>query len=59
MAMIQADTVGGMRPHVAMTGSGYRLLVRQDDLSVARDVLDTPASRARRRFDVIHGRKDE
>ena len=40
-AMIQADTVGGMRPHVAMTGAGYRLLVRRQDATDAWDVLDS------------------
>jgi hypothetical protein len=39
-AMIQADTVGGMRPHIAMTGAGYRLLVRKEDATDAWDVLD-------------------
>lgn len=41
--MIQADTVGGMRPHIAMTGAGYRLLVRKEDATDAWDVLDSRA----------------
>lgn len=39
-AIIQADTAGGMRPHLAMVGSGFRLLVRTEDATSARDVLD-------------------
>ena len=42
-AIIQADTVGGMRPHIAMTGAGYRLLVRKQDAPDAWDVLDSRA----------------
>ena|SRR5690242_18722295 len=41
-AMIQADTAGGMREHLAWSGSGFQILVREEDLTVARDVL-TPA----------------
>ncbi|HZU22458.1 MAG TPA: hypothetical protein VE998_06460 [Terriglobales bacterium] len=40
-AIIQADTVGGMRPHIAMTGAGYRLLVRKEDASDAWNVLES------------------
>jgi hypothetical protein len=40
-AIIQADTVGGMRPHIAMMGTGYRLLVRKEDATDAWDVLDS------------------
>ena len=42
-AMIQADTGGGMRPHLAWAGVGFRVLVREEDLSDARDILDLPA----------------
>ena len=42
-ALIQADTGGGMRPHLAWAGAGFRLLVREDDAAAARDVLDLPA----------------
>jgi hypothetical protein len=42
-AIIQADTVGGMRPHVAMMGTGYRLLVRKEDAPDAWNVLDSRA----------------
>ncbi|MGH9141235.1 MAG: putative signal transducing protein [Vicinamibacterales bacterium] len=42
-AIIQADTGGGMRPHLAWAGVGFRVLVREDDVSAARDILDLPA----------------
>jgi len=42
-AMIQADTGGGMRPHLAWAGVGFQVLVREEDLSDARDILDLPA----------------
>ena len=38
-AMIQADTAGGMREHLAWSGSGYKLLVREEDAASARGVL--------------------
>jgi Putative prokaryotic signal transducing protein len=38
-AMIQADTAGGMREHLAWSGAGYKLLVREEDAAIARDVL--------------------
>lgn len=41
-AMIQADTAGGMRPHIAWSGLGFRVLVRQEDAATARDVLKPP-----------------
>ncbi len=42
-AMILADTTGGMREHLAWSGFGFRLLVREDDATEALDVL-TPDS---------------
>ena len=39
-AMIQADSIGGMRPHVAWSSGGYKLLVRDEDAAAARDVLE-------------------
>ena len=42
-SMIQADTGGGMRPHLAWAGVGFRILVRAEDAAAARDVLDVPA----------------
>ena len=44
-AMIQADTAGGMREHLAWSGTGFRLLVREDDARAALEVL-TPANEA-------------
>ena len=38
-AMIQADTVGGMRDHIAWSGEGFRVLVREDDAPAAHEVL--------------------
>jgi len=42
-AMIQADTAGGMRDHIAWSGAGFKILVREEDAAVARDVLTSPA----------------
>jgi putative signal transducing protein len=41
-AMIQADRAGGMRDHLAWSGSGFRVLVREEDVATARDVLPAP-----------------
>lgn len=45
-AMIQADTAGGMREHLAWSGAGFKLLVREEDAPAARDVLAPPAGDA-------------
>jgi hypothetical protein len=42
-AMIQSDTAGKMRDHLAWTGTGFRILVREEDATPARDVLTTKA----------------
>jgi len=42
-SMIQADTAGGMRVHLAWAGSGFRVLVREEDAAAARDILNLPA----------------
>ena len=42
-SMIQADTGGDMRPHLAWAGEGFRLLVRNEDADDARDVLELEA----------------
>ena len=42
-SMIQADSIGGMRPHVAWASGGFKLLVREDDEEEAREILDAPA----------------
>jgi hypothetical protein len=41
-AMIQGDTAGGMREHLAWSGAGYKILVREEDAILARDVLTPP-----------------
>jgi hypothetical protein len=42
-ALIQADTAGGMREHLAWSGAGFKILVREEDATLARDVLTPPA----------------
>jgi hypothetical protein len=42
-AMIQADTAGGMREHLAWSGAGFKILVREEDATAAREVLAPPA----------------
>jgi hypothetical protein len=41
-AMIQADTAGGMREHLAWSGRGFQILVREEDATRARDILTPP-----------------
>jgi hypothetical protein len=41
-AMVQADTAGGMREHLAWSGAGFKILVREEDATAARDVLTPP-----------------
>ena len=41
-AMIQADRAGGMRDHLAWSGFGFKVLVREEDADTAREVLDPP-----------------
>jgi putative signal transducing protein len=41
-AMIQADRAGGMRDHLAWSGFGFKVLVREEDAATARDVLTPP-----------------
>jgi F420-dependent methylenetetrahydromethanopterin dehydrogenase len=48
-AMIQADTAGGMREHLAWSGAGFKILVREEDATVAREVLAPPAEGAKSR----------
>ena len=38
-AMIQADTAGGMRPHIAWATGGFKVLVREEDADEAREIL--------------------
>jgi Putative prokaryotic signal transducing protein len=42
-AMIQGDTAGGMREHLAWSGAGFKIFVREEDVADARAVLTTPA----------------
>jgi len=42
-AMIQGDTAGGMREHLAWSGAGFKIFVREEDVADARSVLTTPA----------------
>jgi Putative prokaryotic signal transducing protein len=41
-AMIQADTAGRMREHLAWSGLGHRVLVREEDAAEARGILAMP-----------------
>ena len=41
-AMSQADTAGGMREHLAWSGAGFKILVREEDAATARELLNTP-----------------
>lgn len=43
-AMIQADTAGRMRDHLAWSGLGHRVLVREEDAAAARSILCLPQS---------------
>ena len=38
-AMTSADTVGGMREHIAWSGAGFQVLVREEDAAAARLTL--------------------
>jgi hypothetical protein len=40
--MIQADTAGRMREHLAWSGLGHRVLVREEDAAAARSLLAVP-----------------
>jgi hypothetical protein len=42
-AMVQADTAGGMREHLAWSGAGFKVLVREEDRTEAGEVLAPPA----------------
>lgn len=55
-AMSQADTVGGMREHIAWSGAGFQILVREEDVAAAREVLDTAFEG---NFDEAGGDSDE
>ena len=38
-AMTQGDTVGGMREHIAWSGAGFQVWVREEDVAAASDAL--------------------
>jgi len=38
-AVIQADTAGGMRPHIAWASGGFKVLVREEDALEAKEIL--------------------
>lgn len=41
-AMVQADTAGGMREHLAWSGAGFKILVREEDAIAANNFLRSP-----------------
>jgi hypothetical protein len=41
-AMIQADTASRMREHLAWSGLGHRVLVREEDAATARSLQNLP-----------------
>jgi hypothetical protein len=41
-AMIQADRAGGMRDHLAWSGFGFKVLVREEDAATASELLHPP-----------------
>jgi len=41
-SMMQADTAGGMREHLAWSGAGFKILVREEDAAEADEVLRPP-----------------
>lgn len=43
--MIQSDRAGGMRDHLAWSGFGFKVLVRDEDAATARDLLKPPSER--------------
>ncbi|HXX43264.1 MAG TPA: DUF2007 domain-containing protein [Candidatus Acidoferrales bacterium] len=46
-AMTQSDTAGRMREHLAWSGAGFQVWVREEDAAAAREILaaaDSPAS---------------
>jgi F420-dependent methylenetetrahydromethanopterin dehydrogenase len=36
-AIIQGDSAGGMREHLAWSGAGFKILVHEDNATAARD----------------------
>jgi putative signal transducing protein len=46
-AMVRADSGGEMRPSIAWAGVGYQVIVREEDVAAAREILEQPASPVR------------
>ena len=44
--MIRADDGGSMRPSIAWAGVGFQVIVRAEDATAARHILDIPAKLA-------------
>ena len=42
-SMVRADSGGDMRPALAWAGDGFEVIVREDDVEAAREILDLPA----------------
>ena len=40
-AMTQADTAGRMREHLAWSGAGFQVWVREEDADAAREILSS------------------
>jgi Putative prokaryotic signal transducing protein len=57
-AMIQADTAGRMREHLAWSGAGFKILVREEDATAARDAL-APRPQAIQDDDADSGTNDD
>ena len=51
-AIIQSDTAGHMRTHIAWSGAGFRILVREEDATAAREVLDAPPEESGEELDI-------
>lgn len=45
-AMLSADTAGRMREHLAWSGAGFKVLVREEDVTAARELLTSLAEGA-------------
>ena len=43
-AIVQGDTAGGMREHLAWSGAGFKILVREGDAPTALEVLNSPVA---------------
>ena len=39
-AMVRADSCGDMRPWIAWAGSGFQVIVREEDAAEAHDILN-------------------